>query len=562
MNLVSGIFALSLLSSNALPLAAVSDTTTTSEAATIETTNVAYDLNLFTNNGVYDYAFDWTVDNKVQFDSYGQASNSEYDNFKFLVIKPVLGDVYVYFYWDATTPYIPTLGTCDIDLSMSTEKADDGSYIEDINTYTATLVNTYGSHDVWMKYKISDVYEVVEDTSYRIYIDSLQFDYVYHGCVGQSEKYVVGNSIIFQTNEDEDLVYDYWRKDYVSIDSGKVAAYLVAKDLVAKSGNTSVGSSYNEYSYYFFNTDEDHSITDLVSVTYNYYLLTYDVGFTFDSVNLYRSDLDSTANSDICYSFCYDGLFDESAENIFQPFNDSLVANKEVSFDVVSDEFYSNQITYSDTTTVEVDRPLIDWWPWWGEQKVSYTFDSIQDLSDIASISDEDEYSAYKSFINNNYLDDEGNAFDFAFKIDTGDIYRSYLNYCINEYYNVFQYNYWAGYDSNITINSECHEIEQTLITHLTYYNDNEFYSLDVLDTPKDTVSIEVAVVPYPDLIDKLFSSVSSWYDLFLAALANFQTAIAIVLAVLISIIVIWIVAKIVSFFKLLTVFNFKKKRK
>ena len=557
MNLVNGIFALSLMTSNVVPLAVI-DGTTKAETATIETTNVSYDLNLFSNDGKYDYTFDWTKNNKVQFDKYGKPSNSDYSDFKFLVIKPVLGDIYVYFYWKASTPYIPTLGKCYVDLSMSTQKADDGSYIEDISTYDATLVNTYGTHDVWMKYKISDAYEVTPNTSYRIFVDSLKFDYVYHGCVGESQNYIVGNSIIFQTNEDDDFVYDYWRKDYVTIADGKVASYLVPKELVKAPNNTSVGSSYNEYSYYFFNTDEDHPISDLISVTYNYYLLTYDVKFSFDTYRTVKHLGDDLY--DFNY-FCYPGLYNGSTDAVTHPFGEASITNKKLDFSVVSDEFKSNQITSSGTTTVEVDRPLLNWLPFWGKQKVSYQFDSIQDLTDISSIPDNDLYSAYKSFIVNNYKDNEGQPYSWAFRIDNSDLYRYFLNNGQINYNTFFSTQYWHGIFANCYINSRCHEVEQALVTHLTYLNDNKFYSLDVLDTPKDTVSIEVDVVPYKDLTDMFFDKVQNVISLFVDAINKIRIGIAVAFAVLIGIVLFKLISKIVRFFKLIKRAKAKRKK-
>ena len=545
MNLINGVFALSLLCSNVSTLGLNNTFTSSStEVASIENTNVSYDLNLFSNDGKYDYTYDWTTENKVQFDEYGKPSNSDYSNFKFLVVKPVLGDVYVYFYWKTPTAYIPdSFSDCVVGLSMATDQNEDGSYIEDVVDYSATLVNTYGTHDVWFKYKISDVYDVESNTSYRIYVDSLKFDYRYHGIDGSSDNYFCGNSIIFQTNEDGDLVYDYWRKDYVTIDSGKVASYLVAKDLVAKGGNTSVGSSYNEYTYYFFNTDDDHPITDLISVTYNYYLLTYDVNYSWD-----------TGDSEIgTYYFCYDGLYNSSVDSIEHKLAVTPVSNQSLDFDVVSDEFKSNQVTYSDTTSVEVDRPYLTWFPIFGEEKVSYNFDSIQDLNEIDSISDEDSYSGFKSFMYKNYLDDDGNSYDWAFQVDYGDLYRSILDYGINESYYFWNNEFWNGYNRNLYIESQCHEVEQALITHLTYYNDNDYYSLDVLDTPKDTISISVENVQYDGIADLFFDISSGWSDLF----SGLSTSFYLIFGVFGVLILLFILSKIIKFINL-----FKKKKK
>jgi len=500
---------------------------------------VSYDLNLFSNNGNYDYSYDWQSDNKVQFDVYGNPSNSDYDDFKFLIIKPVLGDVYLYAYWRNPNDTLPMFKNAIVDLSMSTSKDENGAYIEDINSYDSVLVNSYGTKDVFLKFRINDVYTFESDTSYRILIDNLYIEYMYHGVNFNSETYDCGEYIIFQTDEDDDLIYDYWRKDHVSITDGKVASYLVADELVAVPDNDSVASSYNEYSYYFFDTDEDHPITDLISVSYNYELINYDVKYSFDT---YRFNAIQYWGDDYYdYNFfCYDGLFSSDSSSIKYPFGDHI-ANPNLYFSNYSYHYKSSSLQTSGSTTIEVERPLIDWFPLWAQQSISYSFDNIQDMSAVDDISDEDEYSNYKNFMTgDSVLDDDGNSYQWSFKVGD-DTKRNWVDNG-NSTYNIFVS---PIYLSHVWIDSNCNEVSQTLITHLTYFNDLDYYSLDVLDTPKDTVSIEVETVHYDDLIDKIFTSTTSFIDSLKSLISNFQVILSVILLLVITIVVVTIVSKV-----------------
>jgi len=537
MNLLVSVMAIGMLSTNIMPLAELNNTTT--EVASIENTNVSYDLNLFSNNGNYDYSYDWQSDNKVQFDIYGNPSNSDYDDFKFLIIKPVLGDIYLYCYWTNPNDFLPIFKNSFVKISMSTEKDLNGSYREDISTYQAELVNSYGTKDVFLKYKISGAYEFDSNVPLRIYVDSLYIEYIYQGKDLDSKNYNCGNYIIFQTNEDGDLVFDYWRKDHVTIIDGKVAAYLVADELVKVANNDNIGSSYNEYSYYLFNTDEDHPITDLISVSYNYELINYDVNYSFDTYRFNNWGQDSHSYN----YFCYDGLLSSDPNSIDNPFS-NRITNKNLKFSDISYSYKSSSIQTSGTSTVEVDRPLIDWLPLWATQSISYSFDNIQDLSKVDEISNEVEYSTYKDFMtSDSVLDVNGESYQWAFKVGPN-TQRSWLNH--GSYgYGVFDSETYHGLLTHEWINSNCNEVDQALITHLTFFNDNEYYSLDVLDSPKDTVSIDVQVVPYDDLMDKVFSSTKSFMDLIKSLVSNFKMILSVSLILLITIITFSIVSKV-----------------
>ncbi|MFA6667204.1 MAG: hypothetical protein WCS51_02465 [Bacilli bacterium] len=538
MNLLISTFAIGLLSTNILPLAEVNNTVI--ESASIENTNVSYDLSLFSNEGEYDYSYDWQKDNKVNLDVYGNPINSNYSDFKFLIVKPVIGDVYLYAYWRNPNDTLPMFKNAIVDISMSTTKDENGAYIEDINSYDAILVNSYGTKDVFLKYKISDVYDVESDTSYRILIDNLYIEYMYQGVNFNSETYSCGEYIIFQTNEDEDLVYDYWRKDYVSIESGQVCGYIVPTGLDDK--------EYNEYFYYFFNTDDNHPIDYLIDVNYSYELMNYNCYESYDVP--FRSTI---------ISKCYTGLFESDIDRLYDvDVNlhyvdldfDIDTMNFEYDYSALSIDAYVNNLVANGTSTIDVERPLLDWFPYWAKQSVSYSFDNIQDLSKVEDISDSLEYATYKDFMtSDSAFDEDGNPYQWAFRVGVDDLTRSVVS-TTSDAYNFFSPNVW--HDNMVSrdrITSNCNEVKQTMVTHLTYFNDNKYYSLDVLDTPKEVVSISVGVVEYDDLVDKIFTSTKSFMELLKSLISNFKIIFSVMIILLTTIVVLSVVSKFRLFF-------------
>ncbi len=424
-------------------------------SSSIAETNVNYDLRYFFGGDDY-----------RNYDIYNHDlipnENDPYKDFKFLLAKPCDNDLYLYFYYNNSK----LVTNVTFKISQSVEKNEDGSYKENFQDYTASVVNSYGVIEKFYKVKIDDFANYTDGS--RIYIKNCNLNY---SSVIKSQDYIIEDELIFNLSDTGDVIYSYFKNDYVLIKDHVMGLLLSFKDIpnpyngddaLVLNGDSSNGSvSFAEDFYYFFSTDR--KMDDLLEIQYDYTLCSFTE--KHQSGKYYLSDL---------------GAFSYSVT----PYK-GLSNGKKVDENSKAYTTYSNKVVSKGTSVGTVTRPYFLFW----NKKVSYNLENIQNCKDTSNLIG-DENKGFKEFIEDTQKANN-NKFDWAFRVhsDTRNVVGTKKTFIL-----------WTDHFTT----SYCHDVLQTIIVRLKFRENLEVKDMLVVDTPIDTSYSYVNHVEYDDLFDDI----------------------------------------------------------
>ena len=443
---------------------------------TIDTTNVDYDLR-------YIYG---GKDNYLNFniwDLVPTTSDSKDTSFKFLCMKPVGNNLYLYLFHTETGNRV--ILNCDVSLSTSTTSSDSisdfsgasGLYKENFVTKKARYINSYGYKQRFIKFCIDDLIKSEEN---RVFINSLTINYN-----NVNYSYDVNDECLFNTKENEDFMYEYFKDNYVRVTEGEVSLLLINKQTQSLSSNSPYWQFYEDF-YYFFNTSMN--MEEIIDVQYDYELLSYDVEFQDTGKN-------GSGQQSQHYSLynCYGGLYkdEDSSKNfnrkIYSFFNDDF------------SQYYPNNKIDNSVHKITISRPPFLWFT----NSVVKEFNNILDCRNYESISDENLKNFAKS-VNESRKAKGKNTLDHAFLVHH-DVRENYSS--------SWQGGGFLGFGAEFHVKAHCHEVKETLITWLKFRNNGINFEFNVLDFPKDTESVFVEIVPLPTLGDQIVEQFTDFWS-------------------------------------------------
>ena len=486
------------------------------EVSSIETSNVLYDLRVL-----------YGGENYLGFNPETLYPNENTDkelSFKFLCAKPVGSSLYLYLYTYREDNLDVINGVFNI--SLSKQQKADGTFSEVFTDYVGRFINSSGYQGRFMKFCIDNLVNLQEDT--RIYINSCYIQYkLSNGDITKSSVMTVRDELFFSPTEGEDFVYNYFKDDYVRITDGEVS--LLLTQATREGSLTNVPTSFNEDFYYFFTTDKD--IEELVEVQYDYTLVTYKADMTFA-----ECDTMILSSNGSCYAGLSDGK--KNGNFTYQASADKIEITDSMGC-------YNNRIEMG-SYLEEVERPYFLWW----NQKVCYQVNNIQNARDLSNLNTtgNEAFIEYVNNIQGNRVKNNKEKYHWLFKVHSGT--RESVKYWQDmKWWYIFLSAGGTCYDHHST--SVCHEVKQTVITWLHFRTDNQEFSLNALDIPKDTTGLEVQNVPFETLSDLTIRKFREAIDKLQGTDGkDILNSLAVLLGLAMGILVIYVIGKVLVLYR------------
>ncbi|MBR1846920.1 MAG: hypothetical protein IJ787_04325 [Bacilli bacterium] len=399
-----------------------------------------------------------------------------YDDFKFLHAYPFQGDLYLYFYaragWTLTeaSAWITVRNLIDNDYDeFAIHSTSDG--------YDARIVSTYGKMNVFYKCVIDDFYEHRVGDKHAITVDAIV------GTCDDDDLYISracdGDEVYWEDTEDyEDLVYKYYKDDYILIDDAEYIQQWVATQY--DSVDLNYPTEVRELNWLFFSwngssADGKYELGDLKAIRLDYEYLTYTASYTIDS-HFFLAD---TMTPVYCGTYHHPEIFVNACSNV--NVRDIKIEGK------VSEP--RQTVVKAEQRFISEDVATPDWWQFWENVKhLDYAFNTIQklDAESIDALGEDHD----KDFFNANK---GGYEYAIMMKEDT----RKRDN--VQE----LRFDGWNEFWSNSKrITSTAHEMVSATITRLTFSTEYGDVDLNAMMEPVELTGVMGASGKITDVKD------------------------------------------------------------
>lgn len=473
--------------------------------ATMETSNVYYDMMCLYGEDIFN-----PVD--PDFDGVERI----YDKFKFYAAKPYQNDLYLYTFFKWPEDRLADF-TWTIKYSTSTTLGQDDLIIENYSVSSLEYINHYGFTNRYVKYRLNGVFDIDDNEQFRIRIESIGTGGVpeipggpditpipRHAQISPYlEKYRVEHEVSFQYDDADDLVYEYFQNEYITITDKVVALNLVGygssfepfgfpENLyktdsgIIPTVETLKYANYYENSYCFFDTDKE--IDRIMQIEYTYSVFGY-------SAKVARNGPGWWVGPD----FAYTGLYQNSSNYEFS------IVHPEV--------FYRKNLSNQIVNVQREDSSIFGW--------VTYTDYSYPTIIDVDV--ENQGSDAFNRFVNRAAKKNDGTRYEWGFNVHSSD--RSSQ---VSDHFTLGLWQWW-----NTT--TFAHEVKQAMILRIKYVNNDVIFDLNAWDVPTDT-TIVVITTPKTYTVfeeDRLPGWLKTLIDFFTSLLENIGTIIAIALIVI-----------------------------
>ncbi|MDR2828299.1 MAG: hypothetical protein LBV51_02635, partial [Acholeplasmatales bacterium] len=364
----------------------------------IEESNVITDLYALYNT--YDYTSLYATNDKDK--------NLQ---FKILAIKPLNDNLYIYGYTYISSPHLPF----DFYFDMSTSKIqnEDGTFEENYYEYSARMINTYGTNNIFFKVSIDNMVSL--NNEYRFKIRSAK--YTLYATTEEHTFEDIGNDEVFihlgSSYDDNDFLYEYYKDEYVTVLDKEVNLLLTAKDDCPLFGFEQYNSHYEDF-YAFFNTDKP--IDELLEVEYQYEWYTYNAKMSYWGNYVKPGDIANGSD----YMGKMNGINSFSGSNESQYLEQTNADSVEI-----IDKTYIGNTVVSGTSIFSVQRPYF----LWQTKNVTYQMNNLQDCTNLSNL-DGDINKNFRDFItnvNDNRISNNKTPFKWTFKVTNS--FRSVTNF-------------------------------------------------------------------------------------------------------------------------------------
>jgi len=445
--------------------------------ATMETSNVFYDMMCLYGEDVFNPA-------DPDFDGVER----RYSSFKFYAAKPYQDDVYLYMYFSSWPETMADDYPFTVKYSTSTDLDADNFIVEDFKITDLEYVNHYGFINRYLKYRVNGVFDIAEDEQFRIRIESIGTGGTFEtppiivvprlAVTPYSKRYDIAHEVSFEYDDSDDLVYEYFGTEYITITEKLVAQNIIGYGIaIDPFGNADIllgisspipavtnriyYSNYYENSYCFFDTDKEIDRIMEIEFVYSVFGYTAKVG---------RNGAGWFVGNDIAYTGLY-GKRDGYEFVVTEPGTSfrKTVENELVSVTRVESSFFG-WVTYAD-----------------------YKYETLIDVSKSDELTDDD----FKGFVERAAVKDDGTDYQWGFNVHASD--RTSV---VSDYFSIGFWSWW----NTTTI---AHEVKQAMILRIKYVNDDMVFDLNAWDVPTDTSLVVVTVPSTFTVFDE--STLPSW---------------------------------------------------
>ena len=382
-----------------------------------------------------------------------RAKGDDYNDFKFFHFYPWQGDLYFYFYASAGFTFDSVVLEYSDGATFDGNTAIEDWHLEgEEGTPTATIEDTFGKMQVFYKCKIADFYEENEGSYHRIFLKTVN-GYTSNDPTMSFRRACQDAELLWEDgSEGEDLVYRYYKDDYIVIDD---AAYYQQWIPTKYNGaDQRYPTEMNEINWLFFSwsgtsIDGKYELGSLKEVTLDYQYLTYEATATV------KMDTWGASAMVPVYTGTYDHpeLFTRALTGATC---DSVVMGNE-------QRILRQTVITPQTRTIDQITDEAQWWQFWlNSHRVTYTYNTIQslDANVVRTIGDDDTRNFFQDYVG---------QYKYAIMM------KQDLRYIVNYH----TYNSW-GMES-ATITSEAHEITSARMTRLTFNSEFGDVSLNAM---------------------------------------------------------------------------------
>jgi len=427
-------------------LAGSSNSSATSGPLDITKSSVADDLEAFYGEKYGDKIIQNLVPNTARGDSYS--------DFKFFHFYPWQGDLYFYFY--AATAF--NVDTVQLEYSDGATFDSEGVAVEnwhlngEENTPAVTIEDTFGDRRVFYKCKIADFYTHQTGDKHRVYAKSVTCSTTRDSSLVLKRACQEAELAWEDVDDGEDLVYKYYKDDYIVIDE---AAYYQQWIATRYNGaDQRYPTEINEINWLFFtwsgtSIDGKYELGALKEVVLDYEYLSYDATYEI-KMDLWGADAMMPV---------YTGTYDHP-----EIFTKALTGASCSSVRMSDETTTLRQTTIvPQIRTIDTISDTAEWWQiWLNSHRVTYSYNTIQalDQESVQGIGDEDTRSFFLDFVG-----------DYKYAVMMRQDTRSILN--SHEYDNF-------GMHSAV-VTSRAHEIRSARMTRLTFNSEFGDVSLNAM---------------------------------------------------------------------------------
>jgi hypothetical protein len=482
--IIAGILAGLATLSMAAPLAAESSSTA-SINLDVTTSTVQQDLYCFYHDQYPVNTLSYLVPHK--------ANGDQYDDFKFITQYAYKGDLYFYFYVDYKCPFRDVY----FEYSDSTTLSEDKTTIVETphevdDAFKCTIHDCNGEQKRFYKICAKNFYKFNVGDKHRCkalrvigYVTDIT--YVCRLCEDAEYSWV-------DPAEGADQVYTYYKDNYILLSGTSSVTQLVPTKYTSISEHAA--TEVKEINWLFFTWDYtskgvNYDLGKLVKAEVAYDWLTYDVTYRVD---------DGTA-----YAGCYQGLYKNQ-----QPwFDKNGHWSREAEFSNEKSVRAGSTVTPSDRSLSGTTSSATIFFFWNITHTINYKYNTIQALDDssLGKIGDAD----FKKFCTDNRA-------DYKYAIDFREATRT-LNKTEDSWSNARDF-----FHSTRKVYSTCHEARETVITKLSFQNQDGTAELNAIMNPVNpdyavtTTPVEKVTVTF---INKKADSITKGLLIALACLAG-----------------------------------------
>lgn len=483
-----------------------------SDQASIETTNVDYDLR-------YLYGGEENYLNFNIWDLVPKSDETRDTSFKFLCAKPVGKNLYLYVYHnDNSNRDIVSANFTISDSKVQNEST--GNFGENFTNKYGRFINSYGYKQRFMKFAVDDIIDLTSDNRFLISKCNITFK-----DNSTTSDYIINDEFAFN-NSTDDFMYEYFKDNYIKITDGEVSMLLTNKSSVVHGGfgERPYYEAYEDF-YYFFNTDKQ--MDDLIEVQYDYELQSYEVEYYTPG-----ADTDTQGRSYYKAQHIYTGVYND--------YDSSKNRDREIyGFTDNFSQVFFNQRVDKSTIAVNVTRPYFLWW----NKDVQVNFDNILNCTKVDELSVDDNLKTLIKDVNRKRSILNEQPYSWAFHVT-----QSLREMTDTKLVGAL----WDMFGGTLHAFCDCHEVKQTLITWLKFRTNNIEFEFNALDFPKDTTSVYINSVPFKTLGDEIIDNLVSFWDWLLRSFCNTgNDLIGLLITILVILIIVSCLPLILSLFKL-----------
>ena len=376
-----------------------------------------------------------------------KAKGDDYSDFKFYNFYPYRGDLYFYFYARAGFK----IDSVILEYSDGSSFDSEGNAIEnwhmlgESGNNAAIVQDTYGKMNIFYKCVLKDFYEESEGSKHRIFLSTLN-GYTSNDSELLFSRRCQDAELLWEdTAESEDLIYKYYKDDYILIDQAEYMQQWLCTRW--NDSNQSFPIEVTEFNWLFFSWSGTsiggkYELGELKEVVLDYEYLTYDATYIVDSQTVLSPETTPV----------YFGTHDHP-----EVFTENVSGVRIRGIEIGNEVYNVRQSTitpYSRRISTITDEP--EWWQFWlNAHKVEYTYNSIQalDQTSIASIEDEDTRDFFQS---------QSGIYKYAIMMKEDRRQRTKVEDLRWTGWNEF----WSA---SKKVTSKCHELISPRLTRLTF---------------------------------------------------------------------------------------------